>query len=137
MDAWYQAEREGDLPAHRGDVDDPARPPLAHVRQHQLDQARRPEQVDLELVAGLVERHVLGSAVEPEPGVVDQDVDPGLLVEDRLHDALQIRVAGEVHRQGMTAGGADGVQALDAAGAAVDGVAGAQQLQGGGAPDPR
>ena len=62
---------------------------------------------------------------------------PALLVEDRPHDALQVRVAGDVHRQGVAAGGADRVQALDAAGAAVDGVAGAQQLQGGGAPDPR
>jgi hypothetical protein len=41
------------------------------VRQHELGQAGRAEQVDLELVAGLVEGNVLGGAVESEPGVVD------------------------------------------------------------------
>lgn len=58
--------------------------------QHELGQARRPEQVDLELVAGPVEGDVLGGAVEPEPGVVDQDVDPALAVEDGPHGPLQV-----------------------------------------------
>jgi hypothetical protein len=97
----------------------------AHVRQHELGQARRPEQVDLELVAGPVEGHVLGRAVESEPGVVDQDVDPALLVEDRLHDPLEVGVVGDVHRQDVPAGRADGVHALEVPRAAVDGVAGA------------
>jgi hypothetical protein len=131
------AEGEGDLAAHGGDVDDRARALPAQVRQHELGQAGRAEQVDLELVAGLVEGDVLGGAVESEPGVVDQDVDPALPVEDRPHGPLQVGVLGHVHRQRVAAGVADGVQALDPAGAAVDGVAGAQQLQRGGAPDAR
>ena len=44
------------------------------MRQDELGQPSRPEEVDLELVAGIREGPVLGGAVESEAGTVDEDV---------------------------------------------------------------
>jgi hypothetical protein len=44
-----------------------------------------PKEVDLELVAGRRKGRVLGGALESEAGAVDEDVDPPLLGEERLH----------------------------------------------------
>jgi len=49
-----------------------------------LDEAGGAEEVDLELVAGVIEWHVFGCAVEPESGAVDEYVDPALLGNDLL-----------------------------------------------------
>jgi hypothetical protein len=46
------------------------------VRRDELDQPREAEDVDLELAARLVDRHVLDGAVRAVPGVVDEYVDP-------------------------------------------------------------
>ena len=76
---------------------------VAHVRHHELDEPREPEDVDLELPSRLVDRHVLDRAVGPVAGVVDQDVDAALLVDHPLDAGDHRRVVGDVHGEGVHA----------------------------------
>jgi hypothetical protein len=77
--------------------------PCAHVRRHQLGQPGEPEDVHVELTPGLVERHVLDRAVRAVTGVVDQDVDPPLLLDDPGDAGNHRGIVCDVHREHMGA----------------------------------
>ena len=68
----HRVGRPGD---DRGDVDDRPRTPLAHLRQHCLDQVHRPEVKDLEEPSLFLQRRVFDRAPEADARVVDEDVD--------------------------------------------------------------
>jgi hypothetical protein len=129
------AEWGVDLAAHGGDVDDLARPVLAHVRQDELGQPSRAEDVDLELVASLVHRDVLNRAVGAVAGVVHEHVNATRVGNDLFDSGLQRGVVGDVHGDGVDARLGEVVRALDAAGGGVDGVAGLGEFEGGGFAD--
>ena len=58
---------------------------------------RQAEEVHLELVAGVREGDVLHGAVDPEAGVVDEDVDPPLGLDDPVDGPLVVGGLADVH----------------------------------------
>jgi hypothetical protein len=64
----------GDLAAHAGDLDDSASALLAHRLQEGPGDQHGSEQEDLDLVADLLDGHLLGGAHDCVSGVVDHDV---------------------------------------------------------------
>ena len=75
-------------------------PCRAHVRQNELGELCEAEEVHFELVTGVVERDVLDGPVEAEAGVVDEDVDPPLGLDDPAHGLLVVRAHRDVHLDG-------------------------------------
>ena len=75
------------------------------MREDPLGQVGQTEQVDLELVAGVVDRNVLDGTVETEAGIVDHDVDPVLGFDDLFDHALVVLGAGDVERDRDDASG--------------------------------
>ena len=73
---------------HRGDVDDPAALGLEHRPGHGLDHVEGAEQVRLEDLAPVLDRHPHDQVVAGDAGVVDQDVD----LAERLEDWLDHRL---------------------------------------------
>ena len=99
--------------------------------EDELGEAREAEEVDLELVAGVVEGDVLHRAEEAEAGVVDEDVDAATLGGDALGGGGEVFLAGDVHLEGDGAEVFEVAHVLDAAGCGVDGVALAEEALGG------
>lgn len=130
-------ERQGDLAADRGDVDDRAGALRPHGGQDELDEPGRREKVDFELVARGVQRHVLDGTVQDGAGVVDEDVDPLVCFENGVDRVAEIVLVPGVHLQRMAARLEQVGHLLDTPRGAVDDVPGAQQVQRGGVADPR
>ena len=93
------AAREGQLAAHRADVDDPAPAFPPHGRQHELGQAREAEDVRLELPSRLVQRHALDGAAQAVARVVDERTDRTGGALDLRDRALQGLLVGDVELQ--------------------------------------
>ena len=72
------------LTDHRGDHDDPAAAALEHVRQRGLGKKERPGQVDSDDLVPFVFGHVGHRLVDGDAGVVDQDVQAAVEVDDLL-----------------------------------------------------
>ncbi len=98
------AAREGQLAAHRADVDDPAPALPPHPRQHELGQAGEAEDVRLELPPRLVERHALDGAAQAVARVVDERTDRAGVALDLRDRALQRALVGDVELQQAAAG---------------------------------
>ncbi len=107
-----------------------------HRRSHQLGEPGQPEDVDLELPPRLVQRHVLDRAVGAVPRVVDEYVDPAVLVEDPLDAGGHGRVVGDVHPEHAHPGVGQGDHPVDAAGDGVHLEPGLLQAQRGLLADP-
>ena len=107
-----------------------------HVRRDQLGQPRQAEDVDLELAAGLVDRHVLDRTVGAVARVVHQYVDPPALVDDPLDAAHHGRVVGDVHPEDVTPCRARRGHPLDPAGHGVHLEVGLAGAAGGLSPIP-
>jgi hypothetical protein len=129
------AAGEGDLPAHRADVDDPAVAPLAHPRQQQLRQRQRAQHVGLELAPDGVQRDLLERAHLGVPRVVHQHVDPAVGGDCRRDGSPAAGVVGDVQRQDGAAGRSQLVEGLGTPGGGDGGDAGGSQLQGHGPAD--
>lgn len=77
------AQGPGDVPGHRGDVDDDTGAAAEHAGHESLDQANRAEDVHLEHLADLFHRDLLDRAGEGDGGIVDEGVHPSeLSLED-------------------------------------------------------
>lgn len=123
------AERGGEAPAHGGDVDDGAAAALAHARGDEAGEGGEAEDVDVELAAGLLERHVLDGAVGAVAGVVDEDVDAAGLGQDRLDGGADGVLIGEVEGERAQTVLREGGEAVGAPGGAVqDGVPAGEAL---------
>ena len=88
----------------RPPMDDAAAPESAHRRDHELAEPRQPEDVDLELAAGLVDGHVLECAVRPVTSVVDEHVQTPLLTDDAVNASAQGCVIRDIHRDHLASG---------------------------------
>ena len=71
-------------------------PALAHAGQDELGQRDRPEVVDLELVADLVEAQLLGGRDGAPAGVVDEHVDAAVVGEHPVDAGARGLVVGDV-----------------------------------------
>src|SRR5215467_14095460 len=70
------------LPDHRGHVDDPAGAAPEHVLERVLGHEERAGQVDRDHLLPVVIGHLGHDLVDRDPGVVDQDVEPAVLLDD-------------------------------------------------------
>ena len=129
------AEVEDDLAGNGGHIDNGPAPLRPHVRQHELRQPGKAEDIDLQLPAGLLQRHVLDGAERAVTGVVDQHVDASLGLHDRGDTGRHRSLVGHVETQRDDAEGAKRFHPLDPAGGTVDAVAFAGQQHGGLIPD--
>jgi hypothetical protein len=93
------ATREREVRAHRRDVHDPSRPPLAHGRQDELAHPHEPEDVRLELPAHIGDRDLLDRARLAVSRVVDERVQRPVLRGDRLHRGAHRVLVGDVERE--------------------------------------
>src|SRR5215468_9642753 len=81
------------LADHRGHVDDPPGAAPEHVLKRVLGQEERTGQVDRDDPLPVVVGHLGHGPVDGDPGVVDQDVEPAMLVNDLAdHPAAVIGV---------------------------------------------
>src|SRR5882724_68059 len=90
-----------DLSAHRADVDNGARCPASHSRKQQLGESCRAEQIDLELIARLLQINFFYRAEEPKSCVVDEDIDGVDFRENRLDSSADFLLARQIHAQGL------------------------------------
>jgi hypothetical protein len=74
----------------RGDVDDPARSALDHVRQHRLRHKERARQVDRDHLVPILVGHLQHGLVNRDAGVVDQDIEAAVLLDHVRHGAPAI-----------------------------------------------
>src|SRR5207244_10505671 len=72
------------LPDDRRDVDDPAGAALEHVLQRRLRHEERAGEVDAEDLVPVLVGHLQNRLVAGDPGVVDEDVQPPVVVDDLL-----------------------------------------------------
>src|ERR1019366_5177226 len=68
---------------------DMARLLLAHNGQHCLGHGNTTEKVSFQLIANLVQLHVLAETSAAESGVVHQHVDAAMIADDRVHRSTQ------------------------------------------------
>ena len=78
------------LTDHRGDHDDPAAAALEHVRQRGLGQEEGPGQVDSDDLVPFVLGHLGHGLVDRDAGVVDQDVQTAVQVDDFVDGSLTV-----------------------------------------------
>src|SRR5512139_274440 len=107
-------------PDDGADVDHPAVPPLHHVAGDRLDEEERPLEVHTNDGVELLLRHPQQEIVPGDPGVVDQDVDFSLRLEDVLHPGIDLRGVAHVEHlhHPPAARGREGGQGLPGAGVA-------------------
>ena len=100
-DVGREARRVGQH-ADRADVDDMAPAPGHHARQQSHRDAQAAEVVELHRALEVVEAlvAVLDRAPDAAPGVIDQEVDAAVLVDQHLDEAVDIGHVGEVGRVG-------------------------------------
>jgi hypothetical protein len=95
----FRPDPHGYARAHRGDVDDQARPAAAHARQGRLDHRDRAEEARREQARhGLVFAFLDGGGV-PVAGVVHQHVDAGEVLFGRRHGRADGRRVGDIKRR--------------------------------------
>src|SRR5882672_7289099 len=120
---------QGEHPGDGRHLDDVAAALRPHVRQGSLRDPQRTEQVDVDLVAGLLLAHLLDHAEQAVAGVVHHDVEPAEVIDRLLNDGDDGRPIGDlelqgqdgvavlgdqvVERRGRTAQGGDTVTALE------------------------
>ena len=117
----------GNAPRHRGDVQDAPAALCAHMRQHQLGEAREAEEVHLELAACLVNGDIFNGAVGSVARVVDEHVNAAFCVNDLLYGGFHGFFIGNVQAERFYTLGGELFNLLNAAGGTVDGVAVAHQ----------
>ena len=121
------SEGHGNTPRHRGEVQDAPATPCAHMRQHQLGEARQAEEIHLELATCLVDGDVFNSAVKSVARVVDEHVNAAFCVNDLLYGGFHGCLIGNVQAQRFHTLGGELFNLLNAAGGTVYGVAVAHQ----------
>ena len=99
--------------------------------EDELGQPRNPEEVYLELVAGVVQRRFLHRAEQSEAGVVDENVDAASLRVDSFDAGNEVFFAGDVHLEGNGSQGFEVSHLLDSACGGIDGVALVEEPYGG------
>src|SRR4051812_39692356 len=104
----------------RADVDDAARSAVEHVLQDRPRQVERARQVDLDDPVPVFDGHLADGLVQGDAGVVDQDVEAAVGVEDFLDDSFAVFGGADVALVGAGAGVgfAEGVGDVFAAGVA-------------------
>src|SRR5580658_6139633 len=78
------------LADHRGNADDPAAAPFQHVLERGLGHEERARQVDRDHLLPVFVGHLGHRPVDRDPGVVDQDVQPAMLIDDLAQHAPAI-----------------------------------------------
>ena len=109
----------------------------AQVREDELGEPREPEDVDLELAAGLLHRHVLERAVGPVAGVVHEHVDAALLARGCARRPRSSTRHPSRPSRSRAPRGPRARHAVDAARGAVHGEAAACEFERGGLADAR
>src|ERR1019366_9315636 len=79
-----------DLADDRGDVDDPSRAALNHVRQHRLGHEERAREVDRDHLVPILVGHLQARLVDRDPCIVNEDVEPPMRVNHFLDGATTV-----------------------------------------------
>jgi hypothetical protein len=93
-----RSDRTAAHPA-RGDVDDRATAPLAHLGQDRLDQRGRAEEVGGKQLLDLVVGCLLDGGAVAMAGVIDQDIDDAEAFLGGPHDVTHPGVVGDIERE--------------------------------------
>ena len=88
---------DGGLSGHGRDVDDTARTPFPHGRNHFAAQGGQPEHIDFQLTARLFHRNVFDGAEGTVTSVVDQDVDPPFRRQHLRHAVFDGSLVRDIH----------------------------------------
>ena len=96
--------------------------PCAHMRQHQLGEAREAEEVHLELAACLVDGDVFNGAVGSVACIVNEHVNATFCLNNLLYGGFHGCFIGNVQAERFHAFGGELFNLLNAAGGTVDGV---------------
>lgn len=123
-------EIEHDLAGDGRDVDDGSAPLLPHVRQDELRQPGQAEDINLQLPAGFFDGHVLDGAEGAVTGIVDQDVDPALRLQDGGDTGLHRSLVRHIQRQRHDAEFAQRLHPIHPAGGADNYIGILRHLQG-------
>jgi len=84
------------FPDHRGDVDDPPGAAGQHVLQRGLGHEEGTGEVDGDDPQPVLITHLGHGPVDGDPGVVDQDVQAAVLLDDLADDAAAVLGAADV-----------------------------------------
>jgi hypothetical protein len=93
------------MTSHAAHHHDRAGAARSHVRQHRSSQRERPEHVQIEQRAQLAVRGLLDGADLGAAGVVDQDVDPAVALQDGGDCGVDRGTVGDVERDGVDQAG--------------------------------
>ena len=101
-----------------------------HVRQHKLSEAGKPEEIDLQLAARLLQRHVLHGSEMTITGVVDKYVYASFGLNDGLHGRGTGHVIGDVELEGTYALTSKSFKELETASSSINAVSLVGKAQG-------
>ena len=114
------AEGEDGATGYGGDVDDAATVLAAHDGEHEARHLGEAEDVDLQLVAGILEGHALDGAEVAVAGIVDEHVNAAFALQDGVHTLAARGVVGDIESQGRDAVGLEGLHEGCAARGGID-----------------
>jgi hypothetical protein len=100
------------LAGERGDVDDLAAAVLDHLAGAGLRHEKGTGQVDRDRPVPLLGRDVEEWSVPADPGIVHEDVDPSVTVDNGLHHPVNRDLVSHVHHEGESVGGTERIQGL-------------------------